>query len=289
MTVEDIVDRVYRRYLTPAFDQPIGSTLGAAMTESGTSMTVAPFDSLEYADSLDRGAIIEVGYELMRVVSSVDVDAEDDPIQVTVARGVMGTTAAAHAIGDEVSVAPQFPRHDVWLAVAEEVEALHPDLWTVNTMSWSQPPYTLPDDYVGTVDILLNGYQSPAGRIVNSPTGQTFHLPGSFVGEVTLTYAARPIRPTDPSDVLADLNVEDRWADIVAIGAAVQTLTGQNTSDLRADYLTEVGETQITEGVDPQGIETSLRRARAIKLNEERRRLRANTPTHIQMRHPLGY
>ena len=96
-TIGDLVDRVYREYLeTP--DNLISYTyLDTAITD--TTTTTISFDgnllSIEEEDLLDAGTVIEIGKELMYCKSINTVDNT-----VTVERGVKGTTATTHAIGD---------------------------------------------------------------------------------------------------------------------------------------------------------------------------------------------
>lgn len=292
-TINDIIERVYRRYLTPMFDQPVASTLNANISDTATTVVVSAFRAIEYNDALSRGTIIEVGEELMRVDSASETVSDANPITCTVTRGVFGTTAVAHTAGDQVVVAPQFPRYDVFLAVADEVENLYPDLWAVSDERWDSPPYTLPDDFSDIIECYV---QNSAGELLPHHYAYVTYIAGEpvlAIGGTTpypvhVTYAAKPIRPIKTTQTLVQLNLQDRWADIIAMGAAIQHLTGQNISDLRADYLTDLNEISVTEGVSPSNIENQLRRARAIRLNEERRRLRTSHRVWTQQRNAAG-
>lgn len=294
MTVEDVIERCYRRYLTPAYDQPVSSLLTGDISASATSLTLAPFSSFEYSDAIQRGTIVEVGEELMRVTDVTDQpEVSGATTTLSVIRGVMGTIASSHSEDDEVIVAPTFPRYDVALAVYDEIENLHPDLWAVKHEVFDSPPYGLPSDFADLIEVVVddgrNRYPIHQSYVHEDQYGgQVLNLQGYTSWTVQVAYAARFTRPTSNSNFLTNLNLQDRWADIIAMGAAIQFLTGQNTADLRADYLTEIQEIGVTEQVDPQSIENALRRARALRLNEERRRLRANGRTWTQVRSPLG-
>ena len=293
ITVENVIERCYRRYLAPAYDQPVSSTLTTAIDAVTTQVTLNPFSSIEYADAIQRGGVIEIGEELMRVLDVVDPTGPTDNIVLTVIRAVMGSTAAAHVINTEVIVAPTFPRMDVALAVYDEIENLHPDLWVVRHEVYDTGPYEMPEDFGDLMEVVVDDgstrwpvhgayvYRDQTGDVILTLDGWTQY-------PVTVTYAGTFPRPTKNSQTFNQLGLQERWADIIAMGAAIQFLTGQNTTDLRADYLTEIEETSVTEQVNPQDIESSLRRARAIRLNEERRRLRSRERTWTQMRSPLG-
>lgn len=294
MTVEDVIHRCYRRYLAPAYDLPVSSTLTSALTSSTvTTVTLDPFSSIEYADAIQRGGMIEIGEELMRVTDVVDPTGPSDNIILTVIRGVSGSTATTHAIADEVIVAPTFPRMDVALAVYDEIENLHPDLWVVRHDVWDSAPYEMPDDFGDLLEVVIDdGYQRwpvHEAYVYRDQIGDVLLNIGGYTEyPITVTYAGTFPRPTKNTQTLDQLGLQERWADIIAMGAAIQFLTGQNITDLRADYLTEIEEIGVTEQVNPQDIENSLRRARAIRLNEERRRLRARERGWTQVRSPLG-
>lgn len=291
MTVDDIIERAYRRYLEPAYDRPVSSTLVSQVTSAATTWTLAPFSTIEYGDALQSGTVLEAGTELVRVVTVTTSQSNPDSnYTVTVVRGVMGTTPDAHDAGTEVVVAPMFPRKDVELAAFDEIENLYPDLWAIKQETWDQPPYEVPSDFGSIIELAYTHTDGYRYSLHQGFVGQNSY--GDYVvqnipslnGTLILTYAAKPARPRASTDALASLGVEQRWADIVAMGVAIQFVTGQNVSDLRLDYLTEMMETQTTEGVGPRDVETNLRRARALRLQEERRRLRSTQQTWTAVR-----
>ncbi len=129
-TIGDLVDRVYREYLeTP--DNLISYTyLDTAITD--TTSTSVSFDgnllSIEEEDLLDAGTVIEIGKELMYCKS---IDTVDNT--VTVERGVRGTTATTHAIGDLIKIKPFFTRQAVYDAVKDQIETLYPTIFATET------------------------------------------------------------------------------------------------------------------------------------------------------------
>jgi len=129
-TIGDLVDRVYREYLeTP--DNLISYTyLDTAITD--TTTTTISFDgnllSIEEEDLLDAGTVIEIGKELMYCKSINTVDNT-----VTVERGVRGTTATTHAIGDLIKIKPFFTRQAVYDAVKDQIETLYPTIFATET------------------------------------------------------------------------------------------------------------------------------------------------------------
>tara|TARA_B100000427_G_scaffold82180_1_gene67103 strand:+ start:554 stop:1558 length:1005 start_codon:yes stop_codon:yes gene_type:complete len=132
-TIGKLIDRVYREYLEPADNVESFSILSSSMTDSVTELSFdGNYFTQEEEDALDAGTIIEVGTELMY---STVLDTVNN--SVTVKRGVRGTTAAAHSAGDEIKIAPEFPRKNVFDAVCDQIENLYPTLFAVDTQSFT--------------------------------------------------------------------------------------------------------------------------------------------------------
>ena len=132
-TVGQLVDRTFREYLEPADNVESFSILASGISDSATSLTFdGDYFTQEEEDALDAGTIIEVGTELMY---STVLDTVNN--SVTVKRGVRGTTAAAHSAGDEIKIAPEFPRKNVFDAVCDQIENLYPTLFAVDTQSFT--------------------------------------------------------------------------------------------------------------------------------------------------------
>ena len=113
--ISGLIDRVYREYLEPMDDVTSYTTLDTGVNDSITTLEFAgALLTQEEEDAMDAGTIIECDTELMRCVSLDTVNN-----QVTVVRGVRGTTAAAHTAGALIKIAPPFPRQVVFDAVKE--------------------------------------------------------------------------------------------------------------------------------------------------------------------------
>ena len=147
--IAGLVDRVYREYLEPMDDLTSYTVLneGGTLTASDTVITFnGDLLSQEEEDAMDAGTIIECERELMRCVSLDTVNN-----QVTVVRGVRGTTAAEHADGSVVKIAPPFPRKVVFDAVVDQINNLFPTLFAVDTQSIT----------TGTGYTLIGSYDAP--------------------------------------------------------------------------------------------------------------------------------
>ncbi len=142
--ISGLIDRVYREYLEPMDDVTSYTTLDTGVNDSITTLEFAgALLTQEEEDAMDAGTIIECDTELMRCVSLDTVNN-----QVTVVRGVRGTTAAAHTAGALIKIAPPFPRQVVFDAVKDQINNLFPTLFAVNTQSITTGTgYTLIGDY----------------------------------------------------------------------------------------------------------------------------------------------
>jgi len=142
--ISGLIDRVYREYLEPMDDVTSYTTLDTGVNDSITTLEFAgALLTQEEEDAMDAGTIIECDTELMRCVSLDTVNN-----QVTVVRGVRGTTAAAHTAGALIKIAPPFPRQVVFDAVKDQINNLFPTLFAVDTQSITTGTgYTLIGDY----------------------------------------------------------------------------------------------------------------------------------------------
>lgn len=147
--IQGLVDRVYREYLEPMDDLTSYTVLNEG-TELSASDTVITFDgnllTQEEEDAMDAGTIIECERELMRCVSLDTVNN-----QVTVVRGVRGTTASTHPDGSVVKISPTFPRKNVFDAVCDQIKNLYPTLFATETV----------EVVVGDGYTLLGTYDAP--------------------------------------------------------------------------------------------------------------------------------
>lgn len=281
-TVEDLVDRTLREWLTPADDQPVILTLSSDVTDSATTFsydedTLAPDEE----DLLAPGVVVEVGFEQCRI-TAVDYDANS----LTVLRGVNGTTAAAHSEDDEVRVAPTFSRLAVYNAVTEQVVALYPSLWHIATEQvTSNATYVeVPAEAVTPLQFLwLEGgrYTDRGAADLMDPfppssTGKALQFYGVPAGKTGyFTYRAKFAQPNSASEDVSDLGVDPAWFRIVCAGAAAQVVSSRPVDQATAEYIVE----QLERESVPPGAATDIRNGlltlRNIWLDEASRSLRA--------------
>jgi len=130
-TIGNLVDRVFREYLEPMDSVESYSYLTGDITTT-TQSTINYEEgmfSTEEEDALGAGAIIEVNRELM---FSKGLNAVTN--EITVERGVRGTTATTHDANDIIKIAPAFTRQAVYDAVSDQIKNLYPTLFAVETI-----------------------------------------------------------------------------------------------------------------------------------------------------------
>ena len=128
--IGDLVDRIYREYLEPVDSVETYSYLTSGIDASETEISYdGNLFSVEEEDSLDAGAIIEVGQEIMYTTSLNNVSNT-----ITVRRGQRGTTAAAHSANAIIKIQPTFPRKNVYEAVVDQIKNLYPTLFATETI-----------------------------------------------------------------------------------------------------------------------------------------------------------
>ena len=284
-TVGQVIDRIYREWLTPASEQEGLGQLDGAIDDSTTSVTLSTdMISPDEQNHSAPGTVMEVGLEQMLIVTY-----DPNTKVATVVRGYNGTTAASHSDDDLVIMRPKFARQVVFDAVADEVVSLHPPLWGYSTLTTTgqTEPIEVDADVVGIAEVTwLDINTDPKGgtaRIirnyppVSSGRAIRLHVPE---GKTTYLILKKEFsRPTAESDDLeADILVRPEWEQIVIFGAASRVSSYVDPTKLDFDWATEFDQHQG----NPTGTGTVLgRRLQSMRndlLDRASRRLAKEYP-----------
>lgn len=246
-TVGQAVDRLYRDFLHAGNDQPSRTRLTAAVDAIVTTWDYDPaLFTADEEDLLAPGILVQAELEQALIVA-VDTGLSI----ITVVRGVNGTEAAAHAEDEIVDVAPRWSRLTVLEALADNVVALWPTLYRVDTEALTlTPEFTeVPAEVVTPVNLVSDRFPFSSldfRYIDNFPlattTGKAITVRGVATDTtVTLVFRARFPRPTlESEDLVADIGLTDSWERIALIGTAAQLLAGSPEFDLLStDFITE--------------------------------------------------
>jgi len=280
-TVGDLIDRVYRAYLTPPDNQQVSTLLAGDITADAKTFTYSGFQLPEAEAMLDVGTIVEIGSELMRLDAAVDTSARSG----TFVRHVLGTEAAAHSEGDQLFVSPTFTRKSVFDAVADAIVGLYPDLYGVATKALvAANVMDLADvDAVNVIDaryLYGSQWESTQLQLVKGfPEVQTgpalLRDDPTVEGLIYVTYGHRFPQLTAESDDLDDIDLEAAWEGIVALTAAQTVIGGQPLEYLNTEYITEALKAQGLAAADFSSITTAMLRLRALLVRNAARDLRS--------------
>lgn len=254
----------------------------------GTDLTMTVDDS----DSISRG-LVEIDEEIIYVT-----DADNGTVTIPAfGRGFKGTTAAAHAAGSPVWIAPTWPRATVARELNNTIKSLYPSLFGVASVeltgasnTWQ---YALPSDcervlavewrynYPDAWSTVKSWDVSFASNITDFPTGRSL-----FIGEplptnakIHVTYATLPKALSLPENVFTLTGLAPSVRDVVVLGTAARLIPWQDTARLPV-------ETVPSDALDnnkPVGNATqvagSIRQQYQLRLAEERRALLDRYPT----------
>jgi hypothetical protein len=178
------------------------------------------------AKNFSRG-IVQIGDELM-VVDAVDRATGALTLGSVRGRGVRGTKASAHKVGDRVTMSPTIPRFQAVNAVAETLRASS-GLFSVTSAQIVYDPelyaYDLPAGVDTVLDVvwmpLLGGQWIPIRRWTHDRFQSKLTI-GSVVGPgrtVRITYSQVPVVPR-PDDDFTETGLPESCIDVIRLGAA---------------------------------------------------------------------
>lgn len=222
----------------------------------------------EEEDMIAGGTLLEIESELVLVTA---VSGTSPNFELTVRRGMYDTTAVVHAADVFVYLTDEnyIPRHSVFVAVADAVESLWPDLWTVGveeTFSDSTA-IELPAVAGEVLDMLvLSGSQwSRHGTWLEiqdfplSSTGNAIQVAGvPSNAPLQVYYKKKTVRPTAETDTLASVNVETGWVKLLVVQAVAQLVSRADLSKATVDFITQALE---AEAAGPIGSGADIRNA----------------------------
>jgi hypothetical protein len=287
-TVKSIIDRLYVQYLTPPDAQPAQTTLAIAMTSAIETISLGEFFIQEDADLVRQGSILEVEQELMQVL------AYDTFTRVaTVERGIYGTPLTAHSIPNRVILNPPFSRAEIFEAVADNIIQLYPSLSSTDAVLLSPSTdrvYSLgdqlavevltvfPGDFTSTVDIhgeIIDFHPMVGGRALITNVGG---------GTVWLRYRRRMGRAISEDELLHDLGVDARWANVVIAGTAADLMSGRDLPAARTEWIKSVLEAESIPVGTRMSLAGALRQYRNILLKEAMKEMKAEYKPVVHMR-----
>lgn len=267
ITVGNLIDRVLRDWLDPADDQPTIVTLGAAITDTATSLTYNDaYLVTEEELLLGQGTIIEVGSEQIKVGTAVDTtDTLSDLI-----RGWGGTKKTSHAAGDVITITPRFTRRSLFDAVSGAIVTLYPrvhrrraeEITIASGHTEIPADVEYPETFTWLDGTEVNTSRIRAIDLLSSSTGKALlalDAPAGTTG--TLIYRAHFPSPTSEAEHLEnDLGVLPQFHDAIIARTVAHLATTHDFTQMQVKYLTErLGQEGFQVG-QAQGLRNALLR-----------------------------
>ncbi len=216
-------------------------------------------------------------------------------------RGQQVTTAASHGVGAKVIRTPRFPRATVKALVLEAIDALYPDLYTINTTQitavWVTPQYELP---AGCLRVLNVEYQikgAPSRQWIGvrrwrldteAPTAQ--FPSGTAVSlsdlpypstEVRVTYAGAPAPLVNGSDNFTVTGFRSAVADLVRLSVLARMVVGPEVARGQITSAEQSERSQVVTVGSTTSVARYFQTLYERKLRAEQLVLRAQVPVRV--------
>jgi hypothetical protein len=268
--------------------------LAADMTAAQPSLTMMAGIAMQ---SVEAGVFVQVDYELMAVL------ARTDAVTLTVRRGILNSTPAAHTAGTPLIANPRFPAVDIVKAINEDLDDLSGPangLYQMKVVTFVYNPaitgYDLPgltsEDVIEVRECRTWDYGSQQAWPLIPPTDWKLERQAAysvFPSGVSIkiyghAYPGRPIRVqykapyttplTWPNDDVVDVTgLHSQAHDIPVLGAAVRLMMFR---EFKRTFTEAQGEPRRAAEVPVGASLTGLRgvqQLRADRIANERERL----------------
>ena len=291
-TVGNVIDRLYALYLEPPDAQPAVALLGPAITDVASSFSIDRFMITEDETLMSQGVVVQIDSELI-LVGAYDATLKEASL---LTRGYQGTVAAAHDASVVVTLSPSFPRLSAFEAVADNIITLHPALFTANIVETSTvdgmvAPMEDPLA-VSIIEIFAEGARTDpvSGRIIDyhPAVGGRAIIIDRYAGPIWVRYRRRMGKATSEADTLVDLGVDERWANIVIVGAAADLLAGRDIPAAQTDWISAGIEAETIRVGTRASVSTALARYRELLMSRATAEMRNEYRPQVRMRRVFG-
>ncbi len=94
-------------------------------------------------------------------------------------------------------------------------------------------------------------------------------------------------KPTSETDELKDLGVDERWIQIILVGAAADLIVGRDLPAAQTEWVKSVLESENIRVGTRLSIAGGLRQYRNMLLNDAAKEMRAEYRPKVRMRDPM--
>jgi hypothetical protein len=290
-TAGQLIDRVNSELLAGTVEER--NKLAASTDSSQTDI------EMTYSlGSLRENTVFQIGTELMYVweVNTTSKTA-------TVDRGYGGTTAAAHTIGDIVTVSPRFPRHQILNGLNADLADLSSPMNGLFQMKTVDVSYNGSDRMVnltGVTEIIdlydvryryLNDDYPIVRNVRLLRDMPVSDFASGFVlafdapvraGSVRVLYKAPYTAFATEADTVADAGGTASLDDLLILGAQIRVMAGR---EVKRNFTESQGDTRRAEEVPAGAVGGSilnLQRLRRDRIQAEAARLNRQYPIRIR-------
>ena len=290
-TAGQLIDRVNSELLAGTVEER--NKLAASTDSSQTDI------EMTYSlGSLRDNTVFQIGTELMYVweVNTTSKTA-------TVDRGYGGTTAAAHTIGDIVTVSPRFPRHQILNGLNADLADLSSPMNGLFQMKTVDVSYNGSDRMVnltGVTEIIdlydvryryLNDDYPIVRNVRLLRDMPVSDFASGFVlafdapvraGSVRVLYKAPYTAFATEADTVADAGGTASLDDLMILGAQIRVMAGR---EVKRNFTESQGDTRRAEEVPAGAVGGSilnLQRLRRDRIQAEAARLNRQYPIRIR-------
>ena len=301
-TLANMIDEVSMNLSGYTMLQDRATHLTASVGATASTIAAPISLTLASAENLGKG-VVEINEELMWVdtYDRVGNTATIPPY----GRAYLGTTLAAHAAGDKVTISPTFPRFAIKRAINDTISALgiFGTGITTLTSNAATTAFRIPSGVAATLNIrniLSISYQTIGAtgewlpirkyrldQNANSTTftsGQTLSIYDNIPSgrTVQVVYAIDPVPFTSNSQVFTtQTGLPESCKDVVVLGATYRLLS--NLDPARASMVSP--QADETDSKRPYGSsQSATKQVYALfnqRLNEELKSQQAKFPTRI--------
>jgi hypothetical protein len=295
MTVQAIIDRLYRTYLEPPTYQPARCWLqNTVSSTTQDTFQLGAFSVPEDKELLRNGILIEAGQELL-TVRGVDDPSLPTPT-VTVERGSYGTEPATYDPDTEIRLSPMFSKASAFEAVRDNIITLHPKLFTIDIEHVSPvgpAVYPCHDGLAISVESAwpfegMTNIDVTVKIVEHHPiVGGRAYIASGWAGDLWIRYRRRMGVATDVTDTLESIGMDAVWSNIVTAGAAADMMAGRDIPASHTDYVSKIIEPEMVPVGTKQSLAVGLRRYRDYLIEGFASEMKAEYKPVVRRRSPF--
>lgn len=279
-TLAQLTDEVLMGLTSYGLVQPRLAQVAADPGDSGTTITLSSVTGFE------PGHTAEVGDELVYVTGK-----DEAASTITVVRGHLSTTAAAHAVGTLVSCNPLWPRWMVQRAINDAILKSWDKLFAVDTATLSGTAlhyaYAMPDDCERPREVKIEDVYGSSEWFSFSEWRWDFqrkeiliHL-DVFEGQtISVVYIKRPAEITSAQEFSAS-GLNDSARPYVVAQALADLVTRVDTHRLQVSFASGADMAANRPSGSGNALARTLLAVASVELDAERRRLASQYPPVI--------